>query len=52
MLLADEKEQLAGVEEQRAQSALMDELRILESEQQQGTAMPVEVHTNYRQTGY
>jgi hypothetical protein len=51
LLLADEKEQLAGVEEQRAQSALMDELRILESEQQQGTAMPVEVHTSYRQTG-
>ena len=51
LLQADEKEQLAGIEEQRAQSAIMDELRILESEQQQGTSMPVEVHTSYRQTG-
>ena len=51
LLQADEKEPLAGIEEQRAQSAIMDELRILESEQQQGTSMPVEVHTSYRQTG-
>tara|TARA_R100001594_G_scaffold75398_1_gene110163 strand:- start:424 stop:1473 length:1050 start_codon:yes stop_codon:yes gene_type:complete len=52
LLQADEKEQLAGIEEQRAQSAIMNELRILETEQQQSTSMPVEVHTNFRQTGH
>ena len=52
LLLTDEKVALAGAEEQRAQSALMDELRIMESEQQPGTSMPVEVHTSHRRTGF